>query len=657
MKQVRINRLTLSNFKGVKAFTFDANGSDIQIYGDNATGKTTLFDSFLWLLFDKDSQNKKDFSIKTLENGKAKPMLDHEVECELLVDGQPITLRKVYREKWTKTRGSATKEFSGHETDYFIDGTPLKKAEYNKRIEMIVEEEVFKLLTSPSYFNDQVKWQDRRKILLRVCGEVSNDEIFKSNNDLKGLELILKGKSMDDFKKTVNARRKAINDELDMLPIRIDEISKSIPEGDGNLPELKAEVVKVDSEIEELQAQVSAIKNGNAILSKEGQLQKTEMEITNFRRTFESDSKEKVYQLKAKLQEEQSNLQTFVSRKRAKEGQIQFNNQNIDRVELGLKDLRVRWHELNKEEFSHDVECECPTCGQELPEEKVEAAKVTALARFNAKKSEELRKISQSGERGATEKKKFQNENDQIQPDIDELNNLIASKEKVIAKLTEELKTAQNSVQDVSESEEYRKLLELKENLQGDISDLKERAEDATGSIGDEIAELKAKRSTLNADIAVYANVGNLQARIQELKDQEELLAAEFEKLEHHLFLTEEFIRAKVKIMEEKINAKFKFARFKLFDEQINGGLQEVCETLYGGVPYGSGLNNAAKINVGLDIINTLSEFHGIEAPIFIDNAEAVTKLIETDSQLISLIVSEQDKVLRIETPNLEEAI
>lgn len=79
-----------------------------------------------------------------------------------------------------------------------------------------------------------------------------------------------------------------------------------------------------------------------------------------------------------------------------------------------------------------------------------------------------------------------------------------------------------------------------------------------------------------------------------------------------------------------------------------------MCETLYEGVPYGSGLNNAAKINVGLDIINTLSEHYGILAPIFVDNAEAVTKFINVDAQLISLVVSEKDKQLRVELDPIE---
>lgn len=657
MKQIHINRLTLTNFKGVKNFSIEMNGSNAMIYGDNATGKTSLFDAFLWLLFDKDSQNKKDFEIKTLKDGKAIPMLDHEVECELTIDHQPMTLRKVYREKYTKTRGSATKEFSGHETDYFINETPLKKSEYNKRIQSLVEEEVFKLLTSPTYFNEQVKWQDRRNILLSVCGDVSDEEVFESNNELKGLRVILRGKSLDDFKATINSRRKKINEELERIPIRINEIEKSIPEDEGNFTELQAEVNKLDSTIDEMEKQVSAIKNGNAILTKEAELQRIDMSLHNIKRDIEQGSKEEIYRLRAKLQEEQSNLQAFQSQKRSKENEDKYVTDEIQQTELSLMDLRRRWTELNNQKHVHEVECECPTCGQELPEEKVESAKEKALVQFNAWKSEELRKIKREGEKGATKNKQQQDKRGQILDEIAKLIAQIESKDNVVVELSEKLKTAENSVQDVKENAEYNKLIEEKEAVSRSIQNMKENAEASIASIQADIQENKNKRTELNAEIAKYANVESLRERIQELMEQEELLAAEYEKLEHHLFLSEEFIRAKVNILEEKINAKFKYARFRLFETQINGGLQEVCETTFQGVPYGSGLNNAAKINIGLDIINTLSEFHGIQAPIFVDNAEAVTQLADTDSQLISLIVSEKDKSLRIETPNLEEAI
>lgn len=657
MKQVRINRLKLTNFKGVKNFEIQMDGEGARVYGDNATGKTTLFDAFLWLLFDKDSQNKKDFSIKTLQDGKPISMVDHEVECELSVDEKPVTLKKVYREKWTKTRGSSSKEFSGHETDYFFDGTPLKKGEYAKRIEDIVQEEIFKLLTSPSYFNEQVKWQDRRKILLEVCGEISDEDVFVSDNELKGLQMILKGKTLEDFRKTVNARRKQINDELERIPVRIDETNRSIPEDEGNRTELKEEVEKLNSEIDSLQNQINSIKSGNAILIKEGELQKVENEIQSFRHSFESESKENLYRLQTKLQEEQGNHQLLLSRKSEKERLIAHNNRSIERLEQKLADLRKEWSEVNTRQPAHNIECACPACGQELPENQVKAAEEKALTQFNLEKSNQLKRIKEAGSTGAQDKKEFEAENEQHSEETDKLSASIDDKHAAVQKLSAEIEAAKSNMQEASDAPEYQKLLQKQYDLKVAVESLRNSAEESISSINEEIAELKAKRSQLNAEIAAFANVKNLKERIAELMEQEELLAAEFEKLEHHLFLSDEFIRTKVKLMEERINAKFKFARFKLFETQINGGLQEVCETLYEGVPYGSGLNNAARINVGLDIINTLSEFHGIQAPIFVDNAEAVTELIETDAQLISLIVSASDKKLRIEKSKLEEAI
>jgi AAA15 family ATPase/GTPase len=185
VKEIRLLSLSLKNFKGIRQFTLQANGQDVKVYGDNATGKTTLFDAFVWLLFDKDSQNKKDFAIKTLDkDGQVLHGLEHEVEGVFLIDGKQLSLRKVFSEKWTKKRGSAEKQFSGHTTEYYIDGVPLKKKEYDQLISDLIDEDVFKLLTNPSYFNEQLHWQDRRKILLQVCGDITDEEVIASNAEL-----------------------------------------------------------------------------------------------------------------------------------------------------------------------------------------------------------------------------------------------------------------------------------------------------------------------------------------------------------------------------------------------------------------------------------------------------------------------------------------
>ncbi|HHW94431.1 MAG TPA: AAA family ATPase, partial [Mogibacterium sp.] len=210
---MKIKSLILRNFKGIRNFELNTDGKDVSIMGDNASGKTSLFDSFTWLLFGKDSLNRADFEIKTLKpDGKPEHGLEHSVEAILqLEDGSQIALKKVFREKWTKKKGSATATFTGHTTDYFIDGVPVQKKEYDARIAEIADENIFRLLTDPRYFNEIMHWTDRRKLLLEVCGDVSDQEVVSSNNGLSRLAEILGKRTIEQHRKVILARRAEIN--------------------------------------------------------------------------------------------------------------------------------------------------------------------------------------------------------------------------------------------------------------------------------------------------------------------------------------------------------------------------------------------------------------------------------------------------------------
>lgn len=660
-KRIQVYRISIRNFKGIRDFAMDISGQSVRIYGDNAVGKTTLFDAFMWVLFDKDSQNKKDFQIKTLDKeGNVIHGLEHEVEVILAVDGKAITLRKVYAEKWTKKRGSATAEFTGHTTDYYIDGVPVKKSEYTSRVDQIVSEDIFKLLTSPTYFNEQLHWGKRREILLQVCGDVSNEDVIASNKDLAKLPDILGERSIEDHRKVIAARRAEINKELDKLPVRIDEVQRTLPDITGiSETFIQQQLDILSSRIEGKEAELSRVQSGGEIVVKEKRLREIEGELLQIKNQLQEDTLDQVSKKRLALmtiKTEYSKIQQEISEKKwALDRNQKFMTDKIQEAEQ----LRQKWFEVNGLTFESHHDLNCPTCGQSLPEEQVQSAHEKALANFNRNKSKQLEEITTKGKASSAEVKRCEEENDGFMQEVEELNLQLTQKEKALQLIESELNILQAGIIDVEMTPQYITKKQEASSVQQEIEELRSSTNETATKIREEISQMRTQSNLLEQDKAKLAQAQAGYQRIEQLKQQEKELAAEFERLEHELFLTEEFIRTKVNLLESKINGKFKFARFKLFEQQINGGLTEVCETLYDGVPYSSGLNNAAMINVGLDIINTLSEHYGFSAPIFIDNAEAVTRLIETNSQVIALNVSETDKQLRMEMmyQNVQEAV
>ena len=639
---MKLMRLTLKNFKGIKDFTLEANGHNVNIYGDNATGKTTIFDAFLWLLFDKDSKNKKDFEVKTLdENNNPIHNLNHEVEGTFEINGKQITLKKVFAEKWTKKRGSATEEFTGHTTDYYVDGVPVKKNEYETKIAEIANEEIFKLLTNPTYFNEHLHWQERRRILLEICGDITDDEVIASDPSLSKLPEILNGRKLEDHRKVIAANRAEINKELEKIPVRIDETHRSLPDITISTDPNKAQELK--KSIQEKQQELARIESGGELAEKKKQYREVEAEImrvqTEYKKEIEAQIEIKLKEIKA-LQEKSFDLQ--------QKTKVANPDPYISALEKSIEQLRQKWFDLDSQEFTDSGIC--PTCKQPLPPEQIEETKTS----FNFVKAEKLEQITAEGKEKMAllekEKSAFNERVKQAEKAREELK-----------KVEDEIGVLKNEIDRLRTSPisslEYAIQTQKKQELEQAITNLESGTVETKEKIQQEIQALQSELDEIERARARKEQYDLGMKRIQELKEQEKELAKAFEKLESEMYLTEQFIRTKVNMLESKINSRFKLARFKLFDQQINGGLSEVCEALFNGVPYSGGLNNAARINVGLDIINTLSEHYGFTAPIFIDNAEAVCRLLKTNGQQIKLIVSEQYKKLRVEVEEFKEAV
>lgn len=663
MNRIVLERLKFRNFKGFREYALATNGGDVDIFGDNGTGKTTIFDGFTWLPFGKDSFNRSDFEIKELDaTGKVrKHKIEHEVEADLLINGRRRTFRRVLSEKWTKKRGSVTDSFEGHTTDYYIDGIPVKAGEFKEEIDSLIKEDLFKLLTNPTYFNEQLKKEERRKVLLEICGDITDAEVIHSNPALSRLPAILGDRAVESHRKMVAARCKAINKEIEELPVRISEAQRSQPDiSDLDEELLQEDIDTLRSRLKAKEEEKLRIQNGGETAVKEKRIREIEGVLLNIQNRLQSDALDQVAIKRnetGRLQGEYDALRRQIDDKRHR---IQQGEKTIDARKQEVTRLGAEWAAVNERAFEgHQHDENCPSCGQALPAEQIQEVHTKAEAAFNRSKAERLEQISSKGKAAKEEVRRLEQDNSRLLDEINQLSDKSAIMQADLKASETELERLRSGIQDPKADPEYQQLLTEKETIQQEIIRLRDSAKEECWRVQQDINDIQAELRKLEEDKANFVQVRKTEQRIAELEKQERVLAAEYEQLQEELFLTEEFTRSKVALLDSKINSKFKYARFRLFEEQINGGLKEVCDTLYNGVPYDGGLNNAARINVGLDIINTLSEHYGFSAPIFIDNAEAVTQLIDTDAQVIRLIVSETDKKLRVEAKNksMQEAI
>ena len=618
-------KLVLENFKGIRALTLEPNGRDMRISGENGTGKTTCADAFTWLVSSKDSLGRSDFALKTLdENGKELHNLEHSVEGVLNIDEQQITLKKTFKEKYVKRRGQARAEFTGHTTDYEIDGVPTSKADWDAKIKSIIDEDTLKLLTSPTHFNS-MHWQKRRQILLDVCGDISDADVIASNKDLSALPDIIGKRSIDDLRQIVAAKKRKINDSLKEIPARIDELTKGMAEV------MAYKVEEIQTRITRLELQIQKTKDNTNTASLRKRKAELEVKIAEAKTAWHVSRSQDEAKLDESLRVVTRDLNQAKGELQHITGEIADINSTIQRNDQELVRLRKEFIEIRDQEYTGVSAC--PTCGQSLPEDQVEAA----MDKHNRQKAVRLKEINRQG-------KELKTANEQSLKVITAHQEEKTRLEEAIKDLTakaEQIGKDKAEYLEHMDKAETEATAELENKLTETIEAINTVAVDDTSSMERDLLIEQAK-------LAEVAATKKTKIRVDELAGEEKTLAAEYESLEHQDYLMDQFTVAKVGMLEGKINSKFSLARFKLFSEQINGGVSETCVTLYDGVPYGAGLNSGAEIMIGCDIVKTLQEHYGIRAPLWLDHAESCRYPINMDCQTIFLAVS-GDKYLNIQ--------
>ena len=641
MKKIRINRLTLENFKCHDHLNLVLRGESASIFGDNATGKTSIYDALTWLLFGKDSagNGEKNIDIKPLDpSGQVR---DHQaitaVEAEMDVDGEVITLRRTYREIWSTKRGSSEAVYDGNTSDYFVDGVPQKKNAFDAKIKELVPEDVFRLLTSVSYFSSDMKWQDRRATLFDIAGALTDKEIMASNEQFQALLESMGKLSLPEYKAKLLSQRKGLTGIRDDTPTRISECQKTLEEIQGiDFVEAREQEQALSDQQTELSRKLIAWENSNVLSDLQLKLREAKLE----RDTLESQNRVHRQNQSAGMPDTQAMAKTIASERMRLETLKTLTDGVRKEIECYQKDIaagREEWIRVNGEAFTGGI---CPTCGQALPFEQLQQATQS----FDERKKQRLQGILEKGNQAKESCSTAQQR-------LEELETEIRDREGQIQALVEQLEAVKSSTVVVTDLPEYAEQMQAIQekcsSLQAEIQRVMQDNAKEQNAIRVQLTAVNDQLRLVRGVIAKESVKERTMDRIAQLKADAKNAAEALEAIEKMLYQMEEFTRFKARFVEDGINSLLCLATFRLFREQANGGLEERCDVVYKGVPY-MGLNNGAKINVGIDIINTLSRHYGVTVPLFVDNAEAVTRLLDCDAQVIRLVVSEEDKELRV---------
>src|SRR3990167_1834143 len=607
--EIKLLSLHLRNFKSVKDLEINFSPNETGISGDNGTGKTTILDAFTWLISGKNSGDEKDFNVKTLdENNIVIHKLEHEVIGIISVDGLNMKFSRCLKERWQKKRGSEDSEMTGHESAFTYNDVPISAGEFKAKID----------------------------------GIISDDELAADNSEFQTMLTELSGKSFIDFKKEIAAKKKKINDELQLIPSRIDEVNRNKP--------VAADYVAIQNEIESYQKEIenidlsieNAAKSQREEMDLIKQKQSEKFQLENLSNKLNIESGRLKFEKLESVNKEISKLKIELSDIGRNKQILERENFNIDShisdIEKEIESLRKSFEDKNTETFTiNPNECVCPTCKREL--ENAEEKKKELEENYNRDKVAKLTSIKESGDKNKLEVESLKKKKEDNAIVLESYRSQI---EKVDAKINE-LTAAMNEINAaaITESDEQIQLKEqvakfiIPEIKTADHSELKSKKQTLSGLIDGLKKQLDTKEQIEKAE-----------QRIAGLESQEKSMNSEIAQLERREFVAAEFQKKKITEIERRINDKFSLVKWKMFEQQINGGESEVCECLVNGVPF-SDLNTASKINAGLDIINAMSNHFNINAPVFVDNCESINELLQTKSQMIKLVVS-KEKTLTI---------
>lgn len=652
--EVRILKLVMDDFKGIKHLEVDMNGGDVAVYGKNATGKTTVFDAFTWCLFGKDSLDRSDFWVKPHGlDGKEIHNLETAVEVTLSIDGVPQTYRHLLVENWVKKNGEHEQVYSGNTHKYWVNGVSKSAGDYQKTVSEIVSQDIFRLITNPMAFYS-IKWDKRREVLLKLS-PVDIDGIMLAKSEYQPLKELMELHRTDVYgvKKVKAEAKKRDNDEMSQIPVRISEQTATRDAlGTVDVEAAKSEIAQIDAEIEKIEA---AMNSGSEIIERiKAKADEVAQAEAALRGAISADNRA-IMEARSKVETELATTKVRLNSSKITLADLDSRQGKAADELARLKEERQKkldeWYETDGMKCpEYDGSTICPTCGQEFPAAMVEEAKAKFIQNFEDEKARKIAGIEAQGMKIKQQIEKIEKQKAEDEAKAEELRATVIKDEAAVSGLETEKSALSVDRGESDTVKQFRAALEAKKAEYDEAMSSQAPVDEA---LVQKKRELIARKNELAGAEAKRQQIEICNTRIEQLTMRQRELGIQIADTEQFLMLIDKFVTERCGMLEESINSLFKTVKWSLFEEQINGGIKDCCNCHIGGVEL-SNANNAAKINAGLEIIEVLSRYYKVTVPVFVDNAEAVNELAEIEAQRIALYVTDADETLRV-VPGIEK--
>lgn len=648
--------LTLKNFKGIlgeKTISFC--DTVTSIYGANHTGKTTVIDAILWVLFDKNSEGASVFGIDTKdENNNVIPKLEHSVKLVLTIDGVERTLEKVRKDVWTKPRGQEEEVLTGHTTNYFINGNKYTQTEYKAEITNILPEALFKCVTNPMFFPN-LPPTEQRMLLEQMVGETNFVDVVAQKEEWALLEKYIENGDVEKFRENLAYKIKLVKEELKLIPSRISEHTNELAElqsKDYNFPILEKRIAEIEKGLQHYDDMLADASKGS------DEKYKAKMAVRKQIQAYEAERDSIIDKINKENRESEQLHESVISsiedaiakqRKNIRDANVdaQSNERRKELLEKQKVDFRTRWQQVEDETFQWDEANEvCPTCHQRLPQEDIDTLRERLQGNFNESKAKKQDLLDVEAKEIAKQQASIEEESKRCAEEKQKA-------EEKIAHLEKELEKAKGTQPEKKDYTTDSRVIELTNLIKGEEDKLQqlEQEEDNTtqqeaiNRIKEQKQGQQQLRDQLRDQLQTKQQIERKEKRIAELTAEQQTLSQQLTGLEQQDNAAMKLVQFYIEELEKKVNKMFDIVKFTMFEHHLNGNIKTKCECTMHGTPY-QDLSNSEKINAGIDIINAMCRHHNAFAPIIVDNAESITDILPTASQQIRLVVSPQNKEL-----------